>query len=185
MIPIVTREGLSISWLQHIVADGKTKLVVGTDAQIVEYTWLDPSDTGALGDTPPSALEAPKVLYNNEYFISEDGKTLYYKRFDFNYDSRRYLDMTQQLRPDFVGQIGKFDIDPSNGLVFIATNTHLMVAEVVQTRDTLGFFPLDFGGNPLSWDIERGILYFSTGKKIAQWNPSGCLLYTSPSPRDS
>ena len=177
VIPIVTREGLSIRWVQHIVDSGRTKLRVGTDAQIIDYELLDPSDTGALGDTTPSALEAPQVLYNNEYFLSEDGKTLYYKRFDFNYDSRRYLDMTQQLRPDFIGKIGRFAIEPANGLVFIATSTHLLVAEVVQTRDTLGFFPLDFGGNPLSWDIERGILYFSTGKKIAQWNPSGDAPY--------
>ena len=174
VISIVTREGLTIRWLQ---AQDDLKLRVGTDDRVISYDILDPDETGTLGDSIPSSLEPPQVLYDNEYFLSENGDTLYYNRYDRNYFSRRYLDVTQQLRPDFIGNIGKFAVDPANGLVFIATANHLLIAEVVQTRDTLGFFPIDLGGSPLSFDIERGVIYMSTGSKIVQWNPSSDIPY--------
>ena len=174
VISITTREGLSIRWLQ--AQDART-LRVGTDDRIVTYKILDPDEVGELGDSIPSALVPPQVIYDNEYFLSENGDTVYYNRYDRNYFSRRYIDITQQLRPDFIGTIGKFGVDPANGLLFIATEKYLMVAEVDQTRDTLGFFPMDFGGNPLSWDIERGSIYMATGNKIVQWNPNSDIPY--------
>ena len=61
--------------------------------------------------------------------------------------------------------------------MFIATSKHLLIAEVEQRQDKLGFFPLYFGGIPEAFDIERGSLYFSTGKKIKLWQPHSNIPY--------
>ena len=129
-----------------------------------------PDSVPTLTRGTPTAAVPPETVMANRYLLSADKREIYYIRENELYRAERYLDVTDIIGPDFVREdIQGIAFDPFNGCGYAFVGNRILFAEVDNKKETLGWFPLEFGIQGIGRPI-NGYLYYLSDGKLRRWS---------------
>ena len=167
LFDIQTLTGFNGRWILF----DSNEFLIGSDNRLLKLTNAGGGVPEQVGNYIAKGEQYKEIL-DNRYIVA--GDTVYYQRYSRDYNARKFIDVTSQLKlieEDF--KISKVVFDES-GYIYLSSNKRLYVSVVDERKDTLGWFPLKFDkdadSSPWQWGVSKGELVArGLNEKLVSW----------------
>ena len=169
-----TSAGGRLLW---VAFNGTVELLVATTNNLIRVPVLSATQTGELSEFIPTSRSGYQGAFANQYLLSENGQEVYYVRRNFMYQDFRYKEVTDIIGEDFIpGRLARMSVDSTNGLIYLFVSGRLIVGEIDNKKDTIGWFPLELGLDSPGHAI-NGYLYYLSNGRLRRWSRDSSVPY--------